>query len=71
MVGPVLCPLLAASRNSRACGIQGDRAPWINTQNYKADKKLLKDRNVDDGVLQFSSPAEPAVESEFIESDAA
>ncbi len=52
---------------------QGDKAPWLNTQNYKEDRKLLHARDVDDGVLQFSNPsvASGARETEFIESDAA
>jgi len=33
---------------------QGDRAPWINTQNYKADRELLGDVPVDDGVMIFA-----------------
>ncbi len=35
---------------------QGDKAPWLNTQNYKEDRKLLHARDVDDGVLRFSNP---------------
>ena len=35
---------------------QGDREPWINTQNYKVDKKLLRRGPIDDGVLLFSNP---------------
>ncbi|MGB1631057.1 MAG: flavin-containing monooxygenase [Acidimicrobiales bacterium] len=33
---------------------QGDRAPWINTQDYKADRELLGDVPVDDGVMIFA-----------------
>jgi monooxygenase len=33
---------------------QGDRAPWLNTQSYSADKKLLRKARVDDGVMQFT-----------------
>lgn len=36
---------------------QGDREPWLNTQRYSADRKLLRKGTVDDGVMQFSSPA--------------
>ncbi len=36
---------------------QGDRPPWINTQNYQDDRKLLRLRDVDDGVLRFDNPA--------------
>ena len=52
---------------------QGDKAPWLNTQNYAEDKKLLSDRAVDDGVLQFSNPAAESgeLETSLLESDAA
>jgi monooxygenase len=36
---------------------QGDKDPWINTQNYSEDKKLILDKEIDDGVLRFSNPA--------------
>lgn len=36
---------------------QGDREPWVNTQSYTADRKLLRKGAVDDGVVQFSNPA--------------
>jgi cation diffusion facilitator CzcD-associated flavoprotein CzcO len=32
---------------------QGDREPWINPQNYRADKKMFRDGEVDDGSLTF------------------
>lgn len=32
---------------------QGDQEPWINTQDYKADRKLLGEAPVDDGVMIF------------------
>lgn len=32
---------------------QGDRAPWSNTQNYTADKKMIREGPIDDGVLVF------------------
>ena len=32
---------------------QGDRAPWLNTQNYHDDQKELRFGNLNDGVLQF------------------
>jgi monooxygenase len=35
---------------------QSDRAPWINTQDYALDKKIIRRGAIDDGVLQFSSP---------------
>lgn len=34
---------------------QGDREPWINTQSYARDKKLLGQAPVDDGAMQFTS----------------
>jgi len=36
---------------------QGDRQPWVNTQKYTADRKLLGKASIDDGVLEFSNPA--------------
>jgi cation diffusion facilitator CzcD-associated flavoprotein CzcO len=52
---------------------QGDKAPWLNTQNYMEDRKLLSERAVDDGVLRFSNPAEKSRDqgAPFLESDAA
>jgi hypothetical protein len=52
---------------------QGDKAPWLNTQNYTEDKKLLATRAVDDGVLQFSNPIAESgeLETTHLESDAA
>ncbi len=38
---------------------QGDHAPWINTQSYAADKKLITKAAVDDGVLEYTSPQRP------------
>jgi cation diffusion facilitator CzcD-associated flavoprotein CzcO len=32
---------------------QGDRDPWINPQNYRADKKMFREGALDDGVLEF------------------
>lgn len=32
---------------------QGDRAPWINSQNYKRDKKMYAREKWDDGALVF------------------
>ncbi len=39
---------------------QGDREPWLNTQSYRADKKLIADAPVDDGVMQFERATEMA-----------
>jgi cation diffusion facilitator CzcD-associated flavoprotein CzcO len=33
---------------------QGDREPWLNTQNYKKDKKTLRNEPVNDGVMRFT-----------------
>lgn len=33
---------------------QGDREPWVNTQSYDADKRLIAKAPVDDGVLRFT-----------------
>ena len=32
---------------------QGDREPWVNTQDYGRDQKLLKRDSLEDGVLEF------------------
>jgi cation diffusion facilitator CzcD-associated flavoprotein CzcO len=37
---------------------QGDRLPWLNTQNYSLDRKLIRRASVEDGVLQFANPIE-------------
>ncbi len=33
---------------------QGDREPWLNTQRYSADRKLIAKAPIDDGVMQFT-----------------
>jgi cation diffusion facilitator CzcD-associated flavoprotein CzcO len=33
---------------------QGDRQPWVNTQSYSADRKLIHKAPVADGVMQFT-----------------
>ena len=33
---------------------QGDRWPWVNTQNYLKDKKTIGQEPINDGILQFS-----------------
>ena len=38
---------------------QGDRAPWLNTQSYSEDKKLIRKGAVDDGVMQFTTTGSP------------
>ena len=37
---------------------QGDREPWINPQNYKTDKKMIRTAPIEDGCLVFSSTEE-------------
>ncbi len=32
---------------------QGDREPWLNSQNYLAEKKAFRSAEVDDGVLEY------------------
>jgi monooxygenase len=39
---------------------QGDHAPWVNTQNYGLDKKIIRDGDIADGVMEFSNPAATA-----------
>lgn len=42
---------------------QGDREPWINAQNYKRDRQLLRQAPIADDVLIFDAPVaelEPA-----------
>ncbi|MFK8020640.1 MAG: flavin-containing monooxygenase [Pseudomonadales bacterium] len=34
---------------------QGDREPWLNTQNYSREKKTIGKGALNDGVLQFST----------------
>ncbi|MCG8351190.1 MAG: hypothetical protein MI924_25750, partial [Chloroflexales bacterium] len=36
---------------------QGDRAPWLNPQNYRRDKKMILRGPIEDGVLVFSNRA--------------
>jgi cation diffusion facilitator CzcD-associated flavoprotein CzcO len=36
---------------------QGNRPPWINTQNYVLDRKTIGVQPLEDGCLQFSNPA--------------
>jgi len=36
---------------------QGNKPPWVNTQNYALDKKIIREDPIDDGVLQFSDLA--------------
>ena len=34
---------------------QGDQPPWVNTQNYALDKKIIGEGPIEDGVLQFTN----------------
>jgi len=36
---------------------QGDRPPWQNTQNYAADRRMIRKAPLEDGVLVFDDPA--------------
>ena len=36
---------------------QGDREPWLNTQSYHADRKMIRRGPLEDGRLTFSNPA--------------
>ncbi len=33
---------------------QGDHEPWINPQNYQADRKMFRKEPIDDGVMRFT-----------------
>jgi monooxygenase len=35
---------------------QGDHEPWLNTQSFAADKKMVRQAPLEDGALTFSSP---------------
>jgi cation diffusion facilitator CzcD-associated flavoprotein CzcO len=36
---------------------QGDHEPWLNPQDYRRDKEMFRDCELEDGVLTFSNPA--------------
>ena len=38
---------------------QGDKEPWVNTQSYLADIKLIKKSGVDDDVLTYTRTRQP------------
>jgi cation diffusion facilitator CzcD-associated flavoprotein CzcO len=40
---------------------QGDHWPWINTQDYALDKRMIRDEEIADGVLEFTSPGREPV----------
>jgi cation diffusion facilitator CzcD-associated flavoprotein CzcO len=35
---------------------QGDREPWLNTQDFKADRRMVRHAPLEDGALIFSGP---------------
>ena len=36
---------------------QGTESPWLNTQNYALDKKVIRKGPIEDGFLQFTNKA--------------
>ena len=42
---------------------QGDRAPWLHTQDYSRDVKMIRRETIADDVMEFSSPNREFVES--------
>ena len=42
---------------------QGDRAPWLNTQDFAADKVLIRKAPLEDEALRFSHPAKESAPS--------
>jgi len=44
-------------RAMKALPRQGDHAPWLNTQNFTADKKMVRHAPLEDGRLIFDNPA--------------
>ena len=42
---------------------QGDRAPWLHTQDYSRDVKMIRREAIADDVMEFSSPNREFVES--------
>lgn len=43
---------------------QGDREPWLNTQNYARDKQLIRHAPLEDGVLEFTRASGGSVETD-------
>lgn len=37
---------------------QGDRDPWINPQNFKHDRKMIRESAIEDGALRFTQPTQ-------------
>jgi monooxygenase len=44
----------------------GDRHPWRVLQNYTAEKKILTQESVDDGVMVFSSPVASVIANDGV-----
>jgi cation diffusion facilitator CzcD-associated flavoprotein CzcO len=44
-------------RKSHLLPKQGDQPPWVNTQNYALDKKIIGEGALEDGFLLFTNPA--------------
>jgi len=49
---------------------QGDQSPWVNTQDYLYDKKMIRKEPIDDGVLRFSKTGN-STRGQQLENDAA
>jgi len=47
---------------------QGDRYPWVNTQRYRKDKRLVLRKPVNDGTMEFLTAAEAARRSAAVPS---
>ncbi len=41
---------------------QGDRAPWLNTQDFRADRRMIRKAPLEDGALRFSNPVPSGAE---------
>lgn len=50
---------------------QGDRQPWLNTQNFAEDRKTIRNAPLEDGSLTFSGPTSVASDTAELQSDAA
>ena len=42
---------------------QGDREPWLHTQDFQRDIKLISKASVDDGVMMFTNPQSDSLPS--------
>ncbi len=49
---------------------QGTHGPWINTQDYALDKKIIRDGDIADGILEFTDPDRQSG-ADSLQSDAA